>query len=264
MLNQYTPKQKIFIYIIVALFALVYCSISLVNHYQFRTSAYDLGIYNNMLYSYSHFKLNYTSIQQPVVPHAFADHFEPIFFLFAPFYWLFGSYTLLIIQIVFVLLGGLGAMKYVRIFSQNNSLSIAILIQFYSMWGVYSALAFDFHNNVTAAMLVPWFMVYVHQKKLKPMLVILALILLSKENMALYGIFVCLGLALHYFNDKYLRNLLFILTAVSAAYFVLVVKVIIPWFQTPGTGYLYEGMYNSIIDPAIYLVCYLRAIHLIQ
>jgi hypothetical protein len=64
--------------------------------------------------------------------------------------------------------------------------------------------------------------------------------------MALYGIFVCLGLALHYFKDKQLRNLFLILTAASSVYFVLVVKVFIPSFQEPGAGYLYDSMYKSL------------------
>ncbi len=246
MLQQYTAKQKLSVYSIVGLFALIFCSISLVNHYLYRTYAFDLGIYNNMLYSYSHFKLNYTPLQQPLVYHAFADHFEPVFFLFAPFYWIFGSYTLLIIQIIMVIFGGIGAMRFAKLHSNNNTLSIAILIQFYAMWGVYSALAFDFHNNITAAMIVPWVMVFAQQKNIKPLIIAWAVILLSKENMALYGIFVCLGLALHYFNDKQLRNLFLILTAASAVYFVLVVKVFIPSFQQPGAGYLYDSMYKSL------------------
>lgn len=246
MLQQYSTKQKLTIYSIVGLFALIFCSISLVNHYSFRTFAFDLGIYNNMLYSYAHFKLNYTPLQQPLVYHAFADHFEPIFFLFAPFYWIFGSYTLLIIQIILVIFGGIGAMKFAQLHSNNNILSITILIQFYAMWGVYSALAFDFHNNITAAMLVPWVMVFAQQKNIKALIIAWALILLSKENMALYGIFVCLGLALHYFKDKQLRNLFLILTTASAVYFVLVVKIFIPSFQQPGAGYFYDGMYRSI------------------
>lgn len=242
----YTFKQKIAIWVTVGLFAIVYCSISLVNHYNFRTNAYDLGIYNNMIYSYSHLKLNHTSIQQPQISNAFADHFEPVFFVFAPFYWIFGSYTLLIIQILFVLAGGIGAMKYVQLFSSNNNLSIAALIQFYSMWGIYSALAFDFHNNITAAMMVPWLMFFVHQQKWKYAAAAWLIIILSKENMALYGIFVCLGLALHYYKEKHIRNFLAGLTIISAIYFVCIVKVFIPMFHAPGVGYLYDGMYQSL------------------
>ena len=79
--TNFTPKQRISIWMIISTFTFIFCSISIVNHYLFRTEAFDLGVYNNMIYSYSHFKFNYTTIQQPNVWHAFSDHFEPIFFL---------------------------------------------------------------------------------------------------------------------------------------------------------------------------------------
>lgn len=244
--SEYTPKQKIVIYSILAIFALVYASISLINHYSFRTFAYDLGIYNNMLYSYAHLKANYTSLQQPMVNHAFADHFEPIFFLFAPLYYIFGSYTLLVIQIFFVLFGGVGILYFTKSHSNNQYLSIAVLVQFFAMWGVYSALAFDFHNNVTAAMLVPWFLVFAHQQKYKLLLLVWALMLLTKENMALYTVFICAGAALHFFKIKKLRNILSVLSVCAAIYFVLIVKVVIPLFQTEDAGYIYNSMYKVL------------------
>ncbi|MCC7534265.1 MAG: DUF2079 domain-containing protein [Bacteroidia bacterium] len=242
----YTAKQKAIIYSIFGVFTLVFCSISLVNHYLFRTYAYDLGIYNNMLYSYSHFSWNYTPIQQPAIANAFADHLEPVFILFAPLYWIFGSYTLLLIQIALLVFGGVGILHFSRLYSKNNTISIFALVQFFGMWGVYSALAFDFHNNVTAAMLVPWILLFALQKNIKPLLACWAMVLLSKENMALYGIFICLGLVIHFYNDRQLRKLFFILFLVSGAYFVFVVKIFIPLFQDPGMTYLYKGMYKAL------------------
>lgn len=246
MFNAFTPKQKISIWALIGLFTLLFCSVSLVNHYYYRTYAYDLGIYNNILYSYSHFSLNHTSIQQPLIYHAFADHFEPIFFLFAPFYWVFGSYTLLLIQIAAIVLGGIGAMLYVKEFTQNNKLAIACMAQFYAMWGVYSALSFDFHNNVTAAMLVPWLMLYVHKQQWKAAALFFALMLISKENMALYTIFVCLGLAWHYVKTPIIRNRMLGFAGIAAVYFVLVVKVIVPAFQPGDSIYLYESHYHYL------------------
>lgn len=246
MLTNYTSKQKVVIWSIVAVFTTIFCLESLVNHYMYRTCAYDLGIYNNMMYSYSHFKMNYTSLQQPLVKHAFGDHFEPIFILISPFYWLFGSYTLLIFQIIMIVLGGIGAMRYIQLYTQSNNAAIAALIHFYVIWGIYSALCFDFHNNVTGAMLVPWLAVYVQQNKWRFAALIFGLMLLSKENIALYAVFVCLGLALHYRQLKPTRNLLLVFSSVAAVYFVCVVKVIIPYFRPDDAVYLYEGSYRAL------------------
>lgn len=246
LLSDFTPKQRISIWIIIALFTAIYCSISVVNHYLFRTNAYDLGIYNNMLYTYSQFKLNYTTIQQPIVWHAFSDHFEPIFFLITPLYYVFGSYTLLYVQIALIIAGGLGMMLWAKQVSENNNIAIALLLQFLSMWGVYSALAFDFHNNVTAAMLVPWLALFIQQVQWKKVLLIWILMLACKENMALYTAFVCAGFALHYFKEANKRNTLVLLSGASFIYFLIVIKFIIPHFQTPGAGYIYSDMYKSL------------------
>ncbi|MFN7311952.1 MAG: DUF2079 domain-containing protein [Bacteroidota bacterium] len=242
----FTAKQKIIVYSIIGIFTLVFCSISLVNHYLFRTSAYDLGIYNQVLYSYAHFKISHTPIQQPLIFHIFADHFEPIFILFAPLYYLFGSYTLLVIQIALIVAGGIGMLRFAWLISKSFNLSVAILVQFYGMWGVYSALSFDFHNNVTAAMLLPWLLVFIEEKKIKPALIIWILMLFSKENMALFTGFVCLGLGLHYFKQKPLRNLLFGAGVLSFIYFVVVVKLFIPFFLPDDTPYLYESHYKAL------------------
>ncbi len=246
LLINFTPKQRISIWMIIAIFTLIFCSISIVNHYLFRTEAFDLGIYNNIIYSYSHFKFNYTTIQQPIVWHAFSDHFEPIFFLFAPLNYLFGSYTLLYVQIALIIMGGLGMMLWAKEVTENNNLAIAILFQFYSMWGVYSALSFDFHNNVTAAMLVPWLALFIHQQQWKKVIIIWILMLSCKENMALYTAFVCAGFTLHYFKEPTKRNNLLLLSVTSFIYFFVTIKVIIPHFQVHGTGYLYNNMYKSL------------------
>ena len=244
--TNFTPKQRISIWMIISTFTFIFCSISIVNHYLFRTEAFDLGVYNNMIYSYSHFKFNYTTIQQPNVWHAFSDHFEPIFFLFAPIYYLLGSYTLLYIQIAMITIGGIGMMLWVKQITENNNLAIAILFQFFSMWGIYSALSFDFHNNVTAAMLIPWLALFIHQQQWKKMVIVWLLMLACKENMALFTSFVCAGFAMHYFNEPSKRNKLLFLSIISFIYFLLVIKVIIPYFQLSGNGYLYNDMHKTL------------------
>lgn len=248
MIDRFTPKQKLAIYIIVGVFAAIYCSISIVNHYVFHTYGYDLGIYNNILYSYSHFEMNHTPIQQPLVSHAFADHFEPVFFLMSPFSWIFGSYTLVVLQIAFILAGGMGVMQYVKAYTGQKTLAVISLAHFYSIWGIYSALGFDFHNNVTCACLLPWLMFFVHQQKWKQAILFWILMLFTKENMALWTTFVCLGIAFHYFKTPAIRKKMFLLSGLSAVYFVLVVKVLIPHFQTEEGHYIYEGYYAWLGD----------------
>src|SRR5271156_7162266 len=86
----------------VIIFGIIYVLISFVNHFNFRTYALDLGLYNNALYSYSHFHWNNSSVMQSAPENLLTDHFDIYLILFSPLSLIFGSYTLLVVQIVAV------------------------------------------------------------------------------------------------------------------------------------------------------------------
>src|ERR1043166_5719110 len=134
------------LYVIVAVFACIYGLISLVNHYEFRTGAYDLGIFNNAIFDYAHLRSNSTILFEPLFRprNALADHFDLMLVLLSPLYWLFGSWTLLIMQIVFILFGGFGMYKLIEHISGSSKLAVFALFHFYSIWGIYSALSLDY------------------------------------------------------------------------------------------------------------------------
>src|SRR6058998_3558949 len=142
---------------------IVLALISLVNHYVFRTCAMDLGLYTNAVYDYSHFRWNDNSIK--LYKNLLSDHFTLLQMLVSPLSRVFGSYTLLVVQIAAVLFGGYGAYRYNKLRSADEFVALIMLLQFWSIWGIYSAFAYDYHDNVVAAMLVPWFFYYFHQKR---------------------------------------------------------------------------------------------------
>lgn len=215
-------------FIILSLFFLViYSLVSIVRHYTFHSNAFDLGIFNQTLYDYAHLKLGPNTIRG--VPLLLADHFEPIMFLFAPFYWLFGSYTLLIIQILFVLFGGLGIYLLIEKETNNKNYALVGSLLFYLSFGIFEALAFDYHNNVIGIMFVPWLFYFVKLRNFKLYYLCLILFLISKENLAIISIF--LGLSLMIFEDKKVKKHGAITFVISLIYFILVLKVIIPYFN---------------------------------
>ena len=220
--------------LVLFLFALLFGAISLVNHYQFRTYALDLGMFNHALYNFSQgnipvFTLGADGNEMPFL----ATHFSWLTAILSPLYWLFGSYTLLLVQLSSILFGGYGAYRYAQLkLGKNTGLPLLILVQFLSTWGIYSALSFDYHSNVVAAMLLPWFLICYEQKKLKKALVILTLILSAKEIMAGWMLFVLLGLLLR--DRKSLKaSLQFELPSAlfCLGYALLVILVLMPWLQ---------------------------------
>jgi len=227
-------KRRVFLYIIFIFFGLLYADISLINHYNFRTSAFDLGLYNNAIYDYAHFRTNSDPLLLQNVGNVLADHFELLPIIFSPLSYLFGTYTLLLVQIAAILFGGYGIyLVFEKRFSKPVIPRLA-LVYFLSMWGIYSALSFDYHNNVVGAMFVPWLFYYFDRKKFKQAAFFFVLLLISKENMALWAVFISIGLLLMNFRDKDKRRFAVTSSIAAAVYFIAVVSWIMPSLNHSG------------------------------
>lgn len=223
--------------IILLFFSTIYCSISLVNHYNFRTYGYDLGIYNNTLYDYSLFRVNNNSVMHKEFDNILSDHFSLYHMFFAPFRFIFGSYTLLIFQILSILFGALGIYKLLFYLSNNSVFARIGVFHFLSMWGIFSALSFDYHDNVVASMFVPWLILAVLQKNKIQILLYTLLIFISRENMSLWLAFVFAGIWIWKYKDSTIRRLSLYGGVASILYFLLVIKIIMPSLANEGTTY---------------------------
>ena len=231
-------------------FGLIYCSISLVNHYCFRTYAWDLGLFNNSVYDYSYFRFNDCMLLLPAHEHFknyLADHFSIFPMLVSPLMWLFGSYTLLIVQITGILFGGIGIYRVVKLrFEESTYLPLLAIIHFFTIWGIYSALSFDYHDNVMAAMFVPWLFYFFTQKKFGMALLFFLLILSCKENMALWAGFISLGLLAMFWKDISQRKAAAVFALFSFIYFALVIKVLIPSLNIEKGNEYFHFNYNAL------------------
>lgn len=243
-----------FLYIsllITLVYAAIYASIALWNHYVFRTFAFDLGIKNQALWDYAHFRFNYNTILPSLNGeiNILANHFELTLILFSPLYYLFGSYTLLVVQMVAWLIGGWGIRRLVIKSGGGIWLSMLSMLAFYSMWGVFGAMGFDYHANVIAAAVVPWFFTFAMERKTWAAATILFFIMNTKENMALWAIFLALGMLWHFRHDKLHRKRYLSFTLFSVAYFLLIMLVFMPYFAEGKTAYphfRYSSLGNSM------------------
>lgn len=230
-------RERWFFSVSFFLFALIFASITFVNHYCFRTAGYDLGINNNAIFDYAHFRWNDCTIMQPQYTNVLSDHFSLIPILVSPLYWVFGTYTMLVVQWAGVLFGGYGVYVFFKHKSTKTYLPALAMIYFFSIWGTYSALAFDYHDNVMAAMFVPWFIYYFDKKNWWLTSLFFTLILIAKENMALWMVFVAPATGLLYWKDKKQVGAGFLLGAIAVVYFALVVGVVIPSLANATRGY---------------------------
>lgn len=238
------------------LFGIIYSLISLVNHYYFRTFALDLGTYTNALYDYIHFQWNDSGVFKEIDENLLADHFDLFLVFFSPFSLVFGTYTLLIVQIVAILFGGIGVYTYFTSIKKNIPVAFFAMTYFYVFFGVFSALSFDYHSNVVSASLVPWLFYLVARRKLLYSSILLLLIIVSKENMAFWLFFVCIGLAIEHRMDKYLRNYLVAGALGCIVSFLLITAVIMPSISNEGSypHFNYSFLGNNYLEAFVHLI----------
>lgn len=220
--------------ITVIFFAVLYALISLPNHYYFRTSALDLGLYTNALYDYIRFQWNDSTVFMEIPQNLLADHFDLYLIIFSPLSLLFGTYTLLIVQIIAVIAGGYGIFRYFSLVSENKWLPLLAMLHFFLFFGIFSAIAFDYHSSVVAAMILPWFFYYFRKENYKVSAILLLAMLISKENTGLWLFFVCLGLLFEYYRKRKAMGYLVIFAAFSLLWFLAVVFFIMPALSNEG------------------------------
>lgn len=233
------------------LFGILYSLISLVNHYLFKTYALDLGLYTNAMYKYAHFQLADSSMIKDFSEPILGGHFDLYLLIFSPLIYLFGTYTLLIVQLFAVLFGGLGIYKFFKLIdSPYKSLPILAAVYFYSFYGIFGALSFDYHSVVVASCIIPWFFISIYKQQKCLTVAFLLLMLIAQENVSLWLIFVCLGLAIEFRKNRKVALNLLMLSGISLLYFILVIYVFIPSFsESEGyTGFLYSALGNTPLE----------------
>lgn len=279
-------NTKILNRIVFGFFICLYGIKVLGHHYFFGTYYLDLGLHTQPLWEYTqgimaHFDNNPNRLM-------LSDHFSLSLILYAPLIYVFGSATLLVVQLVFIFLGGWGIVRYIK--NQSPEIykySTVILFFFLGHFGIIQALGYDFHNNVPAAMLLPWLFLFYRQQQLRAFWGIMLFMVICQENIAVYII----GFLLTWSIDKYLRlraehrdgsnlrggGIAFIYSQFRRIeiqafiflllYMVLVSSVIMPALHTHQMARAYghlgnsagEILYNLITEPGRILIPYKNA-----
>lgn len=215
----------------------VYCLISLVNHYLFKTYALDLGLYTQALYDYAHFRMADCSMFKPEHVSLLSDHFDLYLPLLSPLVFVFGSYTLLIVQIAAVLLGGWGIYKLIGLYTDDDWLPLLATAMLFFSFGVIHAIAFDYHSNVLTAMMLPWLLYFLKRQRIGLTSLFVVLFVIGKENMSLWLFFILIALMWDYRKDKKMLWYLVGYAVFSIAYFFVINMVVMPRLGGAGGGY---------------------------
>jgi uncharacterized membrane protein len=232
-----SPRQQRSALLLV--FALVYSLVSLVNQVNFRTNALDLGFEAQAVTDFAHLRQPRVTLLPDAPPMSFlGSHFSLTPALAVPLYYLVGPvWALLLLQIGALLLGALGAWHYARAHGASEGQANWALAFLACQWGLFSALGFDFHNNVLGAMALPWLALWVAQSRWGRATLAAAFIALSKENLALWLAFVLLGLAWQHRARRAVVWRAGLGALLALVYFVVITHYVIPAFDATHRAY---------------------------
>jgi uncharacterized membrane protein len=225
-------KNKNFI-IISSIFGLIILTIGILNHYFYRTFAFDYAAYNFAWYDYAHLRISECPIYYWTKGMSFfQDHFSFTLIILAPLYWIFtpvfGTYSLLIIQALFIIWGGWGTYKLVELKTKNILFATLALLLYYVTYGRWASFITDVNIEIILASVVPLFLYYFEKRNFKIATLIFLFLILGRENISLWFIFIGAFLIISNWKTTKERNISILITLFSLIYFILVFKVFLP------------------------------------
>ena len=183
----------------------------------FSSPNFDFGLFVNMFHNMTETGLPVISSERDVLLSHFAVHLSPIYYLLLPVYAIFPSPLILqISQAVLVASGIIPTVLLARHFklSERSQIMVALIYAFYPATAM--GCFYDFHENCFLLPLLLWVFYFFEREAYLPMYVFATLVLMVKEDAAVYVIFFALYLILS--RKKYIHGA--ILAAGAALYFV--------------------------------------------
>jgi uncharacterized membrane protein len=226
--------------LLVALFGVVYAVGGLFRHWNFNSGAYDLGIFDQVIWHLSRFESPSSSIRG--YSNMLGDHFSPILMLLAPLYWVApGPEVLILAQ------AGLLSLSIVPVFLYAkrrlpDADAFAIAVAYALFWGVQRTAMFDFHEMAFAPLVIALAILAMDGERWILFWAMCAILVGVKEDLiALVGGFGLLVLI----RGRVRQGVAAI--AASCAAFLLIVGMVIPAMNDVGR-FIYTSTYEPVLS----------------
>ncbi|WP_049963006.1 DUF2079 domain-containing protein [Ruminococcus sp. HUN007] len=185
-------------------------------HRIYHTAVFDLGIFTQMYHSIVTHFTQVTTCERGYDLSHFAVHFSPIYYVLAPVYYLFPSpETLLAAQAFLAVSGFIPLYKICRGRGFSNAVTFLFGIVYIFSVSVMSPCYYEFHENAFLPPLLMWFFYAIEKEKKVLMYVFMVLLLMVKEDAALYVM--CIGLYM-LFSGKNRKHGAIIFCATAAVF----------------------------------------------
>lgn len=211
-------------------------------HANFRTTGYDLGIFDQAIRAYAHF-------DKPVVPfkgpdyNIWGDHFHPIIATIAPLYWFFNTPYVLIVVQALLLAASIPVVYRFTLRRTDARMSLVVAATYGLGWPMLGLIDFDFHEIAFGMPILALAIDALDRRDDRKLLLWSALLLLVREDMGI--VVAALGfIALVQSGRKRLPALGLMLAGVVT--YLVVTSVVIPAFAAD--GYAYSSQYDALGD----------------
>lgn len=233
-------SERLALTAVVLLFALGYSLYGLFRHWHFGSSAYDMGIFDQVVWHLSRFEAPASSVRG--FSNFLGDHFFPVIAVFAPLYWLApGPETLIVGQAaVFAV-----SIVPVYLFARDRlprGPALAMAIAYACFWGIQRANAFDVHETAFASLAIGTAILAMDRRRWTLFWVAAVGMAFVKED--LFPLLAGLGLYLMFLGERR-RGAILIVSSLAA--FALVLGVVIPAFADAG-AYGYGSSYGDLLS----------------
>jgi uncharacterized membrane protein len=229
--------------------AACYAWISLFRHDHFGSNAADLGIQDQTVWGYSHFRVIPNTVLG--VPNLLGDHFHPVLLVLAPLYWIWASPEVLLVAQA-VLLAVAGVPIFLWGAEQLGKLAgLGFQASYLIFWGVLSGVLFDFHHIAFAVPAVSAALYATLNRRNRLLWPAAAVALLTREDVSL----TLLALGLYIILVQRRARLGGALVALGASWFASVIGVVMPALAgQPYQHWTYRQLGTGPVSAALHVL----------
>ncbi|MBI1890319.1 MAG: DUF2079 domain-containing protein [Burkholderiales bacterium] len=247
--SKHAPTGMLWLFAL--LFSAIFTGVAIQLHGVFQTSAYDIGIFDQAFWQYSHLRSTFNTVRGLNI---LGDHFSPIAFVFAPLYNLWPNIGwALALQTVSVTAGGILLYLIARHLLFGRAwIAVAVVASFYLHPAVHNTLLWQYHEIVLASGFYLALIWSYLKDRIRLFTIVLVLLLACREDMpftlAAFGVLACI--------EKRWRFAAVALI-LSITWWVVVTRFAFPYFN--GLGYyrhthgVLSRLFHNFANPEFYL-----------
>lgn len=232
---------------------------TITRHLSFNSGAFDLGIFDQVIWNTLHGSPLYSSILGN--RHFFGEHFSPILLLISPLYLIYEHpITLLIFQTIALASGAIPLYLLAKKKLENSSLALLFSLMYLCYQPMRNVNLFDFHEIAIVTPLFLFAFFYLDQRKYAMFGLFLMLAVLCKEEVTtivfIFGIYVA-----HIQKQKKLG---YSLACIGILLFIVEIGFIIPHYRQGAFGFVDRYTYLGQNIPQIFYTLLLRPIYVLK